>query len=301
MFSHNILNDYSITSYTMRKITITLLAIFVTCSISLGQQKKDTLFVKVINKYVLVNGQKTSKFYPIGQEFRDTLNRLLNVINFDDSTHMVTTYSRYSYKGMNRIKEEDYSQNKLQWVTTMEYDANGAMVAKTIKRVTPKDTVVYLSITYTNIDGRPVQERGYTAVGKTAYSAKLTYDKQGQLILKKVKVKGVPPLDSILFLKRVVTYDSLQRIVRENFSEKLVGGEKQFSYKNSYEKEGFLNEVQQFDAAGKLFLRKEFIYNLQRKRIQELKTFDGIGNLLEWRAFRYERYGSQPYNVRVID
>ncbi len=285
----------------MKKIIITFFAVVVTCSLLWGQQKKDTLFVKVINKYVLVNGQKTSKYYPIGQEFRDTLNRLLNVINFDDSTHRPTSYFRYSYKGMDRIKEEDFSQNKLRWVTTMEYDANGAVVAKTIKRVTPKDTVVYLSITYKNINGRPVQERGYTTGGKTAYSAKLTYDNQGQLILKKVKVKEIPPFDSILFLKRVVTYDSLQRIVREDFSEKLVGGEKHFSYVYTYGKEGFVNETQQFDATGKLFLRKEFIYNLQRKRIQEIKTFDSSGNLLDWRAFRYERYGSQPYNVRVID
>jgi hypothetical protein len=266
-----------------------------------GQQNKDTLFVKVINKYVLADGQKTSKYYPIGQEFRDTLNRLLNVINFDDSTHRVTTYSRYFYKGMNRVKEEDYSQNKLQWVITMEYNAGGALVAKTIRHATSKDTAVYLSIAYINVDGHPVKETGYTAVGKTAYSAKLTYDKAGELILKKVKAKGIPPIDSVLFLKRVLTYDSLQRIVREDLSEKLVGGEKRLSYVYTYGKEGFLNETQQFDATGKLFLRKEFIYTIQRKRIQEIKTFDGSGKLLEWRAFRYERYGSQPYNVRVID
>jgi len=285
----------------MKKLIVTIFALVVTSSVMWGQQNKDTLFVKVINKYVLVDGQKTSKYYPIGQEFRDTLNRLLNVINYDDSTLLPTTYSRYSYQGMNRVKEEDFSQNKLQWVTTMEYDANGARVAKTIKQVNTKDTSVYLSITYKNIDGRPVQEKGYTGEGKVTYSVKYTYDKQGELILKKVKAKGVPPIDSVLLLKRVLTYDSLQRIIREDLSEKLVGGEKHFSYVYTYGKEGFLNETQQFDAAGKLFLRKEFIYNLQRKRIQEIKTFDGSGKLLEWRAFRYERYGSQPYNVRVID
>jgi hypothetical protein len=65
----------------MKNILVTLLVVFVAFSTSLAQQiekeQKDTLFVRVLNKYVLMDGKKTSKYYATGQEFRDSLGRFV--------------------------------------------------------------------------------------------------------------------------------------------------------------------------------------------------------------------------------
>lgn len=291
----------------MKKILVTLLVVFVAFSTSLAQQiekeQKDTLFVRVLNKYVLLDGKKTSKYYAAGQEFRDSLGRLLNEINFDDATHMPTTYSRYTYNGMNRIREEHFANNRMVWRTSLGYDGAGALISKRVEKVSPGDTMFYLSVTYKNTaNGMPKEEVGMSPNGKVAYKAKFTYDKRGELLQKKVSVKSISPMDSILLLKRTPLYDSLGRVISESVAIKNVdGGDVSSRTEYKFGKDGFLSELVKYDATGKVVLKQEHIYNVQRKRIQEVKSFDGSGKLLEWRGYRYERYGSQPYMVRVID
>ena len=289
----------------MKKILVTLLAVFIACSFSFAQQKekRDTLFVRVLNKYVLEDGKKTSDYYAAGQEFRDSLGRLINEINFDDVTHMPTTYYRYTYNGMNRIGEEHFANNRMVWRISLGYDGVGALITKKVEKVSPGDTVQYLSIVYkNNPNGKPKEEVGTTSNGKLAYKAKFTYDKRGELLQKKVSVKSISPMDSILLLKRTPIYDSLGRIISESLAINKVGAVDVSSRTEfKFGKEGFLSELVKFDATGKLILKQEHIYNIQRKRIQEVKSFDGSGKLLEWRGYRYERYGSQPYMIRVID
>lgn len=290
----------------MRKILVTLLFIFVALSASFAQQvekvKKDTLFVRVLNKYVLLDGKNTSKYYAAGQEFRDSLGRLLNEINFDDATHMPTTYSRYTYNGMNRIGEEHFANNRMVWRTSLGYDGAGALISKRVEKVSPGDTVFYLSVTYKNTaNGMPKEEVGMAPNGKVAYKAKFTYDKRGELLQKKVSLKSISPMDSILLLKRTPLYDSLGRVISESVTIKKVDGVDVSRTEYKFGKDGFLSELVRYDATGAIVLRQEHIYNIQRKRIQEIKSFDGSGKLLEWRGYRYERYGSQPHMVRVID
>jgi len=291
----------------MKKLLVTILVVIVACTASWAQQKetvkKDTLFVRVLNKYVLVDGKKTSDYYAAGQEFRDSLNRLLNVVNFDDATHGLTTYSRFFYAGMNRIKEEHFANKQMLWRISMNYDALGVIISKKVEKVSPGDTTLYLSITYkNNPNGKPTAEVGLVSNGKVAYKTKFTYDKSGELLQKKVSLKDLPPVDSILYCKRTLTYDSLKRVVEELVVTQKVNTSKTAT-KTDYKfgKEGFLSELVKYDANGAVVLRQEHIYNIQRKRIQEIKSFDGKGNLLEWRGYRYERYGSQPHMVRVID
>lgn len=291
----------------MRKILFTLLFIFVALSASFAQQvekeQKDTLFVRVLNKYVLLDGKKTSKYYAAVQEFRDTLGRLLNEINFDDATHMPTTYSRYTYNGLNRIGEEHFANNRMEWRIKLGYDGVGALTSKTVEKVSPGDTVFYLSIAYkNNATGKPNEEVGMSPNGKVAYKVKFTYDKRGELLQKKVSVKSIPPMDSTLLFRRMLQYDSLGRVTLERvIIKKVNGGDVSSRTEYKFGKDGFLSELVKYDATGAVVLRQEHIYNIQRKRIQEIKSFDGSGKLLEWRGYRYERYGSQPYMVRVID
>lgn len=289
----------------MKRLTILFVLVLIT-SLVWAQQvdtpKKDTLLVRVLNKYVLVDGKKTSDYYAAGQEFRDTLNRLLNVINFDDATHQPTTYSRYTYSGMSCIGEEHFANNRLVWRFSLGYDAAGILISKKVEKVLPGDTALYLYITYKNKGGKPTEEAATAANGKVAYKAKLTYDKQGELVQKKVSVKGIVPIDSVLLCKRTLTYDSLQRITIENLVvEKVNTGSSTTRIEYKFGKEGYLSAKTIYNASGLATQREEHIYNIERKRIQEVKIYDGSGNLLEWRAYRYERYGSQPYMVRVID
>jgi len=289
----------------MKKILFTLLAVFIACSFSFAQQKekRDTLFVRVLNKYVLVDGKKTSDYYAAGQEFRDSLGRMINEINFDDVTHMPTTYTRYTYSGMNRIGEEHFANNRMVWRISLGYDGVGALIAKRVEKVSPGDTVQYLSIVYkNNPNGKPKEEVGTTSNGKLAYKAKFTYDKRGELLQRKVSVKSMPPMDSILLMKRTPLYDSLGRVTSECVTIKKVDGD-DISSRTEYKfgKEGFLSELVTYSDNGVVVLRQEHIYSIQRKRIQDIKTFDGYGNLLEWKAYRYERYGSQPYMIRSFD
>jgi hypothetical protein len=227
---------------------------------------------------------------------------LLNEINFDDATHMPTTYSRYTYNGMNRIGEEHFANNRMVWRTSLGYDGAGALISKRVEKVSPGDTMFYLSVTYKNTaNGMPKEEVGMAPNGKVAYKAKFTYDKRGELLQKKVSLKSISPMDSILLLKRTPLYDSLGRVISESVIIKKVDGGDVSRTEYKFGKDGFLSELVRYDATGAIVLRQEHIYNIQRKRIQEIKSFDGSGKLLEWRGYRYERYGSQPHMVRVID
>ncbi|PKP37748.1 MAG: hypothetical protein CVT98_05745 [Bacteroidetes bacterium HGW-Bacteroidetes-15] len=257
--------------------------------------------VTVISQYGIENGKYTSNSIPIHQQIYDSLGRLHTEIDYNPITRYPNNYRWHYFDGSTKLKSEFYLNEKLS--RTEEYDyANNLMNELRVFKVNESDTSLTLRVLYTyNSNNLLAKATGYNSAGKKGYTATYKYDSNGNEVERKVKGKRATPPDSILYLKRTLEYDSLNRISVENITITKEGGPQstnQIIYK--YDGNNNIKEKQINNINGKQIKRKEYVYRPDQ-RIQRQSTFDAENILIDFRAYRYEIYKTSDRRTRILE
>jgi len=132
-------------------------------------------------------------------------------------------------------------------------------------------------------------------------SARYTYDAFGTETERKVKGKRVTPPDSIMYLKRIPTYDSLGRLTEEKLLvEKLNKGRSTQRKTYAYDANGNLSEMVLLDQNGKQIERNEYLYR-KDNRIRMQNKYNANNELIDCLAWRYEIYKTPDRGQRVLE
>ncbi len=257
--------------------------------------------VIVTSSYVIENGQRTSKFFATKQEIYDSLGRMHTEI-FYNNDHYPQNYTWHEFDG-NKLKTSDYFvSEKLAY--RLAYKMNGENKVTEIKHLvaSDKEPVLYQTISYTYKKGLLTTTAGKDARGKTGFKATHKYDNKGTEISRKVKVKNTVPLDSIVELTRIPAYDSLGRIISKTetityYPARKVTQTTEYTYNNI---DSVATETLYNEAKAKVW-SKEYIYRPNDKRLQQVKTTDANGTLVEWTARRFELYPTRDRRNRILE
>ncbi len=287
------------------QITSALIALVLAAShVVLGQGVKpqNIYRVTVNSRYVIDNGERTSKFFAIGQLISDSLGRMHTEIDYNWETRYPDNYRWHYFDGMAKVKTDFFVKEKLSHYKVFKYNLNNQLAELLLYRVSNGDTLLAVREvhTYNNL-GHRTQSTGYNQQGKRAFRTKYKFDANGSELERRVSGKRAVPSDSILRLKRVVEYDSLNRVKSE-----LVTTEKFAQPKTSihtfykYDDKGNLVEEVTKDQLKGTTYRKEYVYRSD-KRIQGLRLYDSQNNLLDYQAWRYEIYKTTNRTHRVLE
>jgi hypothetical protein len=288
------------------RIRITLFALLTymvlpTALIGQAVKPQNIYRVTVNSLYEIENGKNTGKSYPIHQLISDSLGRLHTEIDYDWETRYPSNYRWHYFDGPTRMKTEFFHNEKLTKIAQYSYADNKLEELK-IFRVSNTDTTLTIKEKYSYDDiGRKIKAVGYTSKGKKGYRAKFIYDSNGNEIERKIKGKKSVPADSILYLKRTLEYDSLNRIVTENITIKKFDEEqatKQILYK--YDKKNNVVEKLINNSEGEQIKREEFDYR-KDNRVHIRRIYDASNNLIDFRAWRYEIYKTNDRRTRVLE
>jgi hypothetical protein len=102
-------------------------------------------------------------------------------------------------------------------------------------------------------------------------------------------------------LKRVVEYDTLNRIVNELVEVQKYDMPKETKHKfYKYDDKGNVVEKVITDKISNKTIRKEYVYR-RDNRLQGLRIYDSNDNLLDYQAWRYEIYRTANRTHRVFE
>lgn len=278
--------------------------ILVASNVALGQGVKpqNIYRVTVNSRYVIENGERTSKFFAIGQLISDSLGRMHTEIDYNWETRYPDNYRWHYFDEMAKVKTDFFVKEKLSHFKVFKYNANNQFAEQLLYKVNNGDTVLAVREVhaYNNL-GHRTQTTGYNIQGKRGFRTKYKYDANGSELERRVRGKRAVPSDSIIKLKRIVEYDSLNRVKSE-----LVTIEKFAQPKTSthtfykYDDKGNLVEEVIKDQLKETTHRKEYVYRSD-KRIQGLRLYDSQNNLLDYQAWRYEIYKTANRTHRVLE
>ncbi len=280
---------------------IFMLAVCAHSSFAQPERPQNIYRVTVNSRYVIENGERTSKYFAINQEISDSLGRMHTEIDFDWETHYPKNYRWHYFNGMQKVKTDFFINEKLSRIEEYTFN-NNRLASLTQYAVSENDTSFLIKEVYTyDSNNRIVKAEGYNAKGKRGYRAKLKYDEHGNEIYRKVKGKRLTPPDSIILLEKNVEYDSLNRISKEvvtiNTADK-GSTTKAFAY--TYTDEGRIAERRIMGSNGKLQKREELTYR-KDGRIQQKKIFNENENLIDHLAWRYEIYKTSDRRHRTFE
>lgn len=269
----------------------------------LGQATKpqNIYRVTVISQYDIENGKYTSKSYPLHQQIYDSLGRLHTEIDYNIKTNYPSNYRWHYFDGPLKKKTEYYINEKLDRID--EFEHKDSLIAELrIYKMNNTDTSLMVKVKYDyDSKGLISKTTGYNKSGKKGYRTSHKYEHNGIEIERKVKGKKAIPPDSILYLSRVLKYDSLNRIVIEKTVVLKQGNqerEQQIQYK--YDKNSNVVEKRISDNQGNQIRRKEFVYRSDN-RLQRRSIYDENNNLIQFRAWRYEIYKTSNRKTRVLE
>lgn len=270
---------------------------------SQGVKPQNVYYVTVLNQYVMKDGNRTSKFWAIGQKVYDSLHRLHTGITFDFDTHQPVSYRWNYFDSLVKVKTAFFEHDTLLKIETYAYTTDSLLSQKKIFRVQNGDTTLFRTIHYIyNGMGKPEKIEAENAVGKLVYRVKSTYDEQGTEIKRKVKTKSGFPADSILKQSCTPSYDSLNRLASRSCEIQYKGkGTKQFTCSYEYDDQGHVTNLKTTDAKGQQISREERIYQPSRNRLSQVKFYDANDKMVRWIANRYEIYPTKDRRHRQID
>jgi len=285
-------------------ITIALLAItFVPFTLGAQGIKPQNIYrVAVRSWYVIENGKRTPKYFAAEQLISDSLGRLHTEIVFDRATQTPSNYKWHYFDNLTKVQTRYFTSEGLERIEVYEKNSENRISKLILKSVSPGDTSLLMSVAYKyNPNGTVASTRGINPKGKKGFVAKYKYDLQGTEIERKVKGSKLLPPDSILYLKRVPVYDSLNRITREVVKTKMFAkGEATNVYTYKFNEKGLLVEKTISDGSENLKNRIEYIYRSD-SRINQIIVYDAQGNLLSHEAWRYEIYKTNDRRNRVLE
>jgi hypothetical protein len=287
----------------IRIILLVLFAYLLLPSTLKGQAvKPQNIYRVTVNSlYEIENGKNTGKSVPIHQQIYDSLGRLHTEIDYDYKTQYPNNYRWHYFNGQVKMKTEFFHNEKLTSIAQYSY-ADGMLGELLLFSVSDTDTTLAIKESYFYNDiGKKIKAIGYTSKGRKGYQAKFLYDSTGNEIERKVKGKKSVPADSILYLKRTIEYDSLNRIAAEIITTRKFEQEqisKHILYK--YDKENNTVEKLINNSEGEQIKRKEYDYR-KDNRIHIQRIYDANNNLIDFRAWRYEIYKTNDRKRRIYE
>lgn len=285
-------------------ITIALLAITLIpfTLFAQGLKPQNVYRVAVRSWYVIESGKRTPKYFAAEQLITDSLGRLHTEIEFDKTTQSPTNYKWHYFDNLTKVQTRYFTPEGLKRIEVYERNSENRISNLILKNVSPGDTSLHMSVTYKyNPNGTVASARGFDSKGKKGFDAKYKYDLQGTEVERKVKGSKLVPPDSILYLKRVLVYDSLSRVTSEAITTKKFGkGVEANVYAYKYNDKGLLVEKTISNGSGSLQKRIEYIYRSD-SRINQIIVHDAQENLLNHEAWRYEIYKTNDRRHRVLE
>ena len=284
-----------------------LIALFFTIftfqnAFSQGEKPQNIYRVTVNSRYVLENGERTSKYYAIGQLISDSLGRLHTEIDYNWETHYPDNYRWHYFDQQTKVKTDYFFKEKLNYYKVFEYNQNKQLAKLLLYNVSNSDTTLVVSEEHTyDDDGNRVKTTGYNKDGKRVFKIRYKYDELNTEIQRKVRGRRAVPSDSIMRLTRTVEYDSLNRVVVEHLDIEKYGAPS-LSTKSTFkfdENGNLVEEVITNKVSGKT-IKKERLYRSDN-RIKGLKIYDSQDNLLDYQAWRYEIYRTANRTHRVFE
>lgn len=262
-------------------------------AVSQERPKQNIHSQRIISSYEIVDGKGTGKYFTVTQYLLDSIGRCHTEVDFDRAPSIIA-YRWNTYNGKNKVKVESFVADKKVEVDSFVFGNNNSILKQIVTFPNDAKRLAFTEKFTYNPQGRVVRIDAATLKGRRAFRSSYTYDDHGTEIRRKVKVKGGFPLDSIVALNRVATYDSLGRIVREVVTKKLIDNRSLSSAATyGYNAKGNIAEKQLFDTKGALISRVEFLYRSDSS-IWQKKTYDAKGVLVEWLAWRLENIVSGP-------
>jgi hypothetical protein len=267
-----------------------------------GIKPQNIYRVAVLSGYEIEAGIRKTNYFTISQLISDSLGRVHTEVDFDRATQLPTTYRWHYFDNLQKVKSHFYTTDGLYSVEKYYYNPQNKLTSKKIYSVNAGDTLLQMKVDYIyDQAGVLKQSIGYNAKGKKGYTTIYLYDSKGTELERKVSGKKLTPPDSILLLKRQPSYDSLGRLVKEIVTTTKKDKPTEtitFSYR--YNKDGLLIEKWQYNSKGLLVRRYEYI-NRSDRRLNQIIEYDGDGNLIDHRAWRYELYKTNDRRQRTLE
>jgi hypothetical protein len=283
-------------------ITTSLLITITTALFAQGEKPQNIYRVTVNSRYVIENGERTSKYYAIGQLISDSLGRLHTEIDYNWKTRYPDNYRWHYFDGQTKVKTDYFFKENLKYFKVFSHNANHQLETLSLFLVTDSDTTLAVREEHTYDDqGNRVRSIGYNQKGKRGFRVRYKYDDNNTEIQRKVRGKRAIPSDSIMSLKRVVEYDTLNRIVNELVEVQKYDMPKETKHKfYKYDDKGNVVEKVITDKISNKTIRKEYVYR-RDNRLQGLRIYDSNDNLLDYQAWRYEIYRTANRTHRVFE
>lgn len=272
-----------------------MLFVLVVTSVTFAQTRlpQNIRRVTVTSQYVVEKGNYKSESYAINQEVFDSLGRCHTEIDFGFMDHYPHNYRWHSFNGKLKVKTETFINEKLSLIEEFTYNSDSLLTKKTIKNVTPGDTSVYFILNYKyDIKKNPIEITVKTALGKTAYVSKSTFNSFGKELTRNVKAKkNFLPKDSIIRLTVTPFYDSLNRLRSEQIT--ITKTDKAIitkTIKYSYDKQNHLTGILELDEKGNQKIREEREYQNSKGRLTIIRYYNNNNILAKMIGKRYELY-----------
>lgn len=269
---------------------------------SQGVKPENIYRVTVNSRYVIENGERQSKYFAIGQFISDSLGRLHTEIDFNWETHYPDNYRWHYFDDTTKVRTEFFFKESLHHFNVYEYNPNGLLSVLNVYSVSSNDTVLVVREKYSyDSNGKVSKVMGYNEKGKKGFTAKYKYNEFNTEIQRKVRAKRAVPSDSILYIAREVSYDSVGRINTEMLTVEKYGLPKETIQTHyTYDvNDNIIGEVVS-DKNGNTIKRNEYAYRPDN-RIKGLIVYDANETLIEYQAWRYEIYKTADRRFRVFE
>lgn len=285
-----------------KKCLFTLLMISLTAGIYAQGEKPQNIYrVTVNSRYVIEDGERTSKYFAIGQLISDSLGRLHTEIDYSWETRYPDNYRWHYFDGLTKVKTDFFIKEKLRYFKVFEY-SNELLSTLLVYTVNNSDTALLVREEYVYDDaGNKTRTTGYNKDGKRSFRSRHKYDEHNTEIERRVRGRRAVPSDSIMSLKRVVEYDTLGRMASEHLDvQKFNLPQKSTHTTYKYDENNNIVEKVIKDNVSNTTLRKEFVYR-RDNRLQGLRVYDSQDNLIDYQAWRYEIYRTANRTHRVFE
>ncbi|MGE0078417.1 MAG: hypothetical protein AB7S48_11200 [Bacteroidales bacterium] len=282
---------------------VTVLIIVPSILVAQNRPPQDIRRVIVTSKYEIKDGQRIAKSMAVKQEIKDSLDRIHTILNRDYSTQRVISHTWHTFNGKQIVRTDEFADEKLKYYKLFTYNSDSTKATETIYLVRPIDTALYVKLAYKyNNLRKPIQIDATDSKGKRTYRSKSSYDSKGTELKRTVKVKkNFVPMDSVINLVNVPSYDSVGRISAEVITRKYFNGKTiTESYRYGYDKAGLLSSVETLDGSGKIITKKILEYN-NKGMLKFVSVFDANNILIEYYAKRYELYPTRDRRNQIIE
>lgn len=284
----------------MGKLYLGICFVLMGCFVySQDRPKQDIRSQRIQSTYNIKDGQTTGKSYMEKQFLLDSLGRCHTEIDFDTAL-VIQSYQWSSFLGNDLVSRRSFVKDSLVRVDSFTYKSAGKIREHyfSLRALNRRENIIE---TYSYTPSNQVSKvDAKLGSGKLAYRIKFFFDKKGTEIERVVKIIRGCPADSIISLKRIPSYDSLDRIVVEIVETRYINKPstyEQISY--LYNKNGCIIEKNITAKDGNKISRTEYIFKANNTLWQE-KTYNSSNTLTRMIVWRTETIFFGPKGRYII-